>query len=152
MLAICEIARIENSNIRLKAVQPISLNLTADLMEIAIFDPREGYIGKIRELLLNAWNQGDLPVEEGSHPDVAFVRNPVQIMYAEELVECNLTATLTVKYQRFFGELSEAQLASINGEGPDVPMPDLDQDWRELAAGESPAVDFVFQGVKQYEV
>lgn len=150
MLALCQISRIADTRIRIKASEQVSLNLLEDLMEIKIYDPRKGPLGTIRQALLAAWNAGELPVEPGEHEAVAFVPDRVQIYYRGSMLDCQVTASLTIKQQRFEGELTDAQLAAINGEGPEVPMPDLEKDWRELGPEEESAAELTFRAVKQY--
>ena len=134
MTALVEMATLAEIRIELKATQPISLNFTSDLMEIELFSSAGGLIGKIRDLLFAKWNERALPTEPGLHENIVFVTNPVRIFYAAKFVECDIFAHLDVVVDRYFGQLSDAQIAMMKGEGPRVEMPSFEESWRKIGS------------------
>ncbi|WP_155121431.1 hypothetical protein [Bryobacter aggregatus] len=149
MTALCEMAVVKDVRIQIKATETISLNLTADLMQIQLFSRSGGLLGTIRELLFAKWNEGELPIEEGQHNDVVFAPNPVQIWYSGRLITSEVYAHMTVGVVRYFGELNDAQAAMIRDDGPEVEMPQM-EDWRELQPEDVVAPEITFGGVRSY--
>lgn len=150
MTALCEMATVEGVRIHIKATETFSLNPEADLMEIQLFSKSGVLLGKIKELLFAKWNDGELPIEPGTHESVAFAPNPVKFTYSTRWIECDVFAHITVGKLRYSGELNDEQVAMLTGEGPEVEMPDIETDWRKLEADEEVDADVTFEGVTTY--
>ncbi len=150
MTALCEMATVDEVRIHLKAAQTISLNVTSDLMEMQLFSPSGGLIGKIGDLLFAKWNEGALPTQPGQHDSTAFVPNPVKIYHAANLIDCDVFAHLRIGVERYYGELTDAQAAMLKGEGPQVELPSIEEGWRKLEADEQVDAEISFEGVRSY--
>jgi hypothetical protein len=150
MTALCEMATVDQVRIHIKATSAFSVNPQDELMEIQLYSAKGGSLGKIRDLLFAQWNEGQLPMDAGQHDGVGFVENPVKFFYGGQWVECDVFAHLTVGKLRFAGELTDAQVKMLTGEGPEVEMPDIEEEWRKLAADELADADVTFEGVTPY--
>lgn len=152
MTALCHMARIKNVSIKIEAETPISLDVTGDLMETPLYDKSGGGLGTVRDLLFAQWNEGDLPVDPGTHERVAFAQNPVQVFSHGGYVKANVFATIEVAHSRYLGEFTAAQAAVIEGSSEEeVEMPDIPNAWEELPEGApEPETQAVFTSVMQY--
>lgn len=150
MKALCEMATVEQVRINIKATESFSLNPEADLMEIQLFSPKGTLLGKIKELVFDKWNDGELPVEPGQHDNTPFVQNPVKFNYDDRWIDCDVFAHINIALERYFGDLTDAQVAMLTGTGPDVDMPEIEDGWRKLDAEEAVDAEITFNGITSY--
>jgi len=150
MTALCEMATVDQVRIQIKATHAFALDPQDELMEIQLYSPNGAAKGKIRELFFARWNEGQLHLAPGEHEGLDFVENPVKFFYGGQWVECDALAHLYVGKLRFAGELTEAQVKMLTGIGPEVDMPNIEEDWRKLAADEVFDADVTFEGVSPY--
>ena len=150
MTALCEMATVEQVRIHIKSKETFSLNVQADLMELQLFSRTQGLLGVIKDLVFAKWNDGAFPTEPGEYEGLVFVENPVRLFHSGRWLDCDVFARLTVGQTRFFGELSAGQVAMLRGEGPAVEMPEIESEWRRLAADETVDAEITFEGVTPY--
>lgn len=150
MKVLFEIATIEEVRI---AVKPTSGMKPPPMSEYFSKDvsSRDGEKkGTVKELVYGKWNEGEFPREEGQHDNLVFVENPVGLDFGGSAIECDLFATLTVGRERYLVDLSEAQMAMLQGEGPEVEMPDPELDGVAVGAGEAVEAEFTIELVRPY--
>ncbi len=150
MTALCELATLAHVQISIQSDQTFSLNLEMDLMELPLFSNTGSPLGIVKELLFDKWHEGKLPNDPGEYDSVGFVENPVMIQIQTGWLECNVAATLQIGQNRFLGELTTDRLAMMTGTGPEVDMPNIEEEWKKLDAEETVDTDIVFQGVTPY--
>ncbi len=150
MTALCELATVDHVQISIQSGQTFCLNLEIDLMELLLFSRPGSSLGTIKELLFDKWHEGKLPKDPGEYDSVSFVENPVMIQIQTGWLECNVTATLKIGQNRFLGELTSDQLAMMTGTGPEVDMPNIEEEWKKLDAEETVDTEIVFQGITPY--
>ena len=150
MTALCELATLDHVQIGIQADQTFSLNLQMDLMELPLFSGTTAPLGTVKELLFDKWHEGTLPKDPGEYESVTFVENPVLIQIPTGWLQCTITATLKIGQNRFLGELSSDQLAMMTGTGPEVEMPNIEEEWKKLDPEDPIDPDIIFQGVTPY--
>jgi hypothetical protein len=150
MTALCELATVDNVQISIQSDQTFSLNLETDLMELPLYSLNASPLGSIKELLFDKWHAGELPKDPGEYAGISFVENPVMIQIPTGWLQCNITATLKIGQNRFLGELSSDQLAMMTGTGPEVEMPDIEEEWKKLDPEDPIDPDVIFQGITPY--
>lgn len=150
MTVLAHLSRIRNAGIKIDATEPISLDITGDLMETPLYSLSGGGLGTVRSLLFQRWNAGELPTEPGEYPGIDLLDGTCQVFSLGGYVKARVFVSLEIHQTRHLGVFTDAEWAGLES-GAEVPMPDILADWQEIPA-EAPTPDheIEFHAVARY--
>ncbi|MDX2266657.1 MAG: hypothetical protein NW208_01040 [Bryobacter sp.] len=161
MTALAHLSRIRHAGIKIDATEPISLDITGDLMETPLFSPTRGGLGTVRGHLFARWNAGQLPTDPGEYQDLDLLNEPCQVYSRGAYVNARILVSLEVYQSRHFGSFTPDQLAVLAaGNDPEqeldpaltnVSMPNILIDWQEIPTeAPPPEHEIEFHAVARY--
>ncbi len=161
---LCEVVGIErySPKFQVKTKEPFTFPQEHPAKYV-LYDEANRPLGELVDLILLAWNEGRVPTEPGDHRDIDFIGKKTRIKCEERFVDLNVTASLRIKSNLYFGQLRVADLSGFHDQitgktiankitVTEIDIDKIEKEWRKIDSRDElaitpPSLQIRFRGI-----